>query len=825
MADFTQTAIRVGDDILHSDALFGGIEGMLLGAAAGLVIGALVVSTGGLAGVAFVAGVGLLGGGLGGSLGKILGQHHSAGAKGKVLTGSPNVFIGHDKRPAGRADADVAHCQEHSDSEPARDQLAALGKKIAQGSEHVLINGYYAARKGDKGTCDFTLGDGWPTVVIGGPPKTAAGLAITSETAAIDGLITGMTIIGSILLMVPAAVAMVGAGAAAGVSGAMLYGQVGLRLASQFGLGYALSVGGGAGMHALGANVFHMKEGSQELDLMTFGGQVATPFAGARGFKAISDMPFGGGEPGSAAAGDAALGARRFGSTGAEPEITRTMAEQARADAAYDQIRANPDDVAQIARNTGHSPETIQAVKDHLFNSQHDITDSETGQVSRGNFTPDEAIANQWNKAAAGRLGKPVRDPVYPWDPTEGDPAEVANFNRLIAHEYVERGLVSDGLPYQHPDAWIQDANGAWQYRPGPNSFGAHDLSPNFREDPFAHYESLLRRSSEGIPRPNETNSNLDDMLAGIRRSLGGDPEGGPPGGGGSGGPRSGPPRGGPPPDRFVPARPLPPNPPEGRPITPAPDAGPSAKRLKTGAATEATAPLAENAPEAARPAPEPAPKAALNTMEAGSSGKQSRLMGRGRGTRVPPENVQTPPRTGPKGPIAPEHQATFESLRDRTAALRAKMEEAGLPPGKKNLAAMRVVFRDGTVADRFSYSNMKMLNQAVAKGRLSPDVEDMFVRDGPLRVQAIGKGGFNLHTEPRLLNHVLNELSVLDIQEIHLYTELPPCPSSCRPYAIGSWRAGGPVPGSPNAVIPPDMNPLTGDIPLHVYDKGGTEW
>ncbi len=300
MPDSTQTAVRVGDDILHSESLGWGIAGIIGGLAAGLVVGVLIVggtiATGGA--LAVVVGATLLGGGLGGGLGKILGSHHSAGAKGKVLTGSPNVFIGFDKKPAARAEADVAHCEEHSDSEPALEQPAIIGKKIAQGSEHVLINGHYAARKGDRGTCDFTLGDGWATVVIGGPPKTVAGLTITSETASIDGLITGMMIAGGIVLMIPAAAAMLSAGAAAGVSGAALYGQVALRVAGQFGLGYLMSEGGGKGMHSLGVNVFGLKEGSEALEMMTFGGQVLTPFAGAKGFKAISDAPFVGGKSG-----------------------------------------------------------------------------------------------------------------------------------------------------------------------------------------------------------------------------------------------------------------------------------------------------------------------------------------------------------------------------------------------------------------------------------------------------------------------------------------------------------------------------------------------
>lgn len=293
MAASTQTAIRVGDDITHSDALFGGIEGMLLGAAAGLLIGALLVGgtivTGGA--LAVVVGATLLGGGLGGGLGKILGSHHSAGAKGKVLTGSPNVFIGYDKRPAARAKADVAHCNDHSDAEPAIEQPAILGKIIAQGSEHVLINGYYAARHGDKGICGFTLGDGWPTVVIGGPPKTVAGMTITSETASIDGLILGMTIVGGILLMVPAGAAIIAGSLEAGLGWGAIAGQLTVRLGGQLLMGAGLSTAGGMGFGYVGGRIWG--QGSLGQNLSAFFGQVAVPFAGMAKIPGVGESAYG----------------------------------------------------------------------------------------------------------------------------------------------------------------------------------------------------------------------------------------------------------------------------------------------------------------------------------------------------------------------------------------------------------------------------------------------------------------------------------------------------------------------------------------------------
>ena len=110
-----QTAIRQEDDITHSDALFGAVEGILVGLAVGALVGAAIVATGGLAVVA--VGAVLVGGGIGGMFGKTIGRH-STHPKGKVLTGSPNVIVGNRDdaaHSAARALADVARCDDHSD--------------------------------------------------------------------------------------------------------------------------------------------------------------------------------------------------------------------------------------------------------------------------------------------------------------------------------------------------------------------------------------------------------------------------------------------------------------------------------------------------------------------------------------------------------------------------------------------------------------------------------------------------------------------------------------------------------------------------------------
>ena len=62
-------------------------------------------------------------------------------------------------------------------------------------------------------------------------------------------------------------------------------------------------------------------------------------------------------------------------------------------------------------------------------------------------------------------------------------------------------------------------------------------------------------------------------------------------------------------------------------------------------------------------------------------------------------------------------------------------------------------------------------------------------------------------------------KLSMRDIGLMVIVATLSACAAK-RPAPIFDARA-------PDAyrTAPPDMNPLTGDIPLHVYDKGGMEW
>lgn len=155
-------AARVGDTIGHSHALAGMIGGTIIGgliAAAGAVAaGALFVA--GLAASCIGVCVLLIGASL--AVGYLTGEAATAARDGiadagagslsptgKIVTGSPNVFI--NGKPAAIATLSQVAC---SDDGPSM--------QMAQGSDKVSINDQPASRVGDKTNCDAQVraGDG-----------------------------------------------------------------------------------------------------------------------------------------------------------------------------------------------------------------------------------------------------------------------------------------------------------------------------------------------------------------------------------------------------------------------------------------------------------------------------------------------------------------------------------------------------------------------------------------------------------------------------------------------------------------------------------------
>lgn len=178
-------AARLGDQIIHSQALPQAKHGWWHGLLKGAIIGAVIVA---VSAVAVVATVGT--GGLGapfaiGAAAVIIGSalrygqvgfHEGAeqaasmpGVRaGPIKVGSANVFI--NGKAAALACLSLVACTQHGD-----------GKKVAQGSETVALNGHRMARVGDGGECGFIIGEGSPNVFVGAPPVSCHGLAVGDE--------------------------------------------------------------------------------------------------------------------------------------------------------------------------------------------------------------------------------------------------------------------------------------------------------------------------------------------------------------------------------------------------------------------------------------------------------------------------------------------------------------------------------------------------------------------------------------------------------------------------------------------------------------------
>jgi hypothetical protein len=166
-------------------------------------------------------------------------------------------------------------------------------------------------------------------------------------------------------------------------------------------------------------------------------------------------------------------------------------------EAAYTEIRASTTDVAQIAANTGISEDIIGQVKTHLFLTEHDVPIG-ANEIVYGYFTADRDTAKLWAKAEAGTM----------------DSSEDKRFRSLMAHEYIEKHLMADGMPYRsaHPAAWANDRE------VNPYHFGAHEAAPRSADGKFTHW-AKLRRTPPEAPVASDL-SNIDDVLNAVRRGL-----------------------------------------------------------------------------------------------------------------------------------------------------------------------------------------------------------------------------------------------------------------------------------------------------------------
>jgi hypothetical protein len=144
--------------------------------------------------------------------------------------------------------------------------------------------------------------------------------------------------------------------------------------------------------------------------------------------------------------------------TGGWTGAGHVQASTPEAEAAYAAIRANPDDVAKIAENTGINQDVIAQIKNHLFLSKHDVAIS-SDEIVHGYFTARPDTAELWAKAEARTL----------------DESEQNQFRWLMSHEYVESRLMEMGMPYRSAAAvaWDGDVQ-IFTAR----SFGAHEVAP-----------------------------------------------------------------------------------------------------------------------------------------------------------------------------------------------------------------------------------------------------------------------------------------------------------------------------------------------------------
>ncbi|GLR07806.1 type IV secretion protein Rhs [Mixta theicola] len=207
-------AAREGDNIAHVAAkgwlVLGLIGGAIVGAACTLVTGGV--------GTAVLAAT-VAGAASGGGLGELLGGMSWAPrhVTGQLTMGSANVFI--NGRPAIIAPLSAGKCAEHGPG----------AQPVAEGSSRVYINGYPAARIGDRLACGGMISQGSSNVYIGGAAIQVA--PINPDIPAwVNATLFGVGLAATAVIAGPMAALMATAGAMAGgyagdFIGGEIYGQ------------------------------------------------------------------------------------------------------------------------------------------------------------------------------------------------------------------------------------------------------------------------------------------------------------------------------------------------------------------------------------------------------------------------------------------------------------------------------------------------------------------------------------------------------------------------------------------------------------------------
>jgi len=169
------------------------------------------------------------------------------------------------------------------------------------------------------------------------------------------------------------------------------------------------------------------------------------------------------------------------------------------AEAAYAAIRANTGDVSSIARNTAIDKRIVAQVKNHLFMTEHDVPIG-PHQIAHGYFTPNDYVAELWNKAERGSLSKTDQN----------------DFRSLLAHEYVESRLMEDGMPYRSADPATWE-DGRIEFNLA--YVGAHEVAPLSSTGSLRLWPALGLTPPERPLAPDL--SNIDDVVNAARKGLG----------------------------------------------------------------------------------------------------------------------------------------------------------------------------------------------------------------------------------------------------------------------------------------------------------------
>ncbi|AUX27742.1 uncharacterized protein SOCEGT47_083400 [Sorangium cellulosum] len=215
-------AARLGDEIGHTSAW----AGLIAGACIGLAIGGAILFTavtGGagavLIGAAIAGGVGL--GAAGALAGAEIGKMFEGSPCGTTETGSPDTFI--EARAAVRAVLDVI---EHG------------GKKVAQGSSTVFVNGEHLSRRTEKAQCGGVISQGASYTFIGGDTLTLVPIEEEVPSWLTTTLQWTAFLAGGVALVltgVGAGVAVAALGLGGSLAGGFLGGHVGEAVGGLFG--------------------------------------------------------------------------------------------------------------------------------------------------------------------------------------------------------------------------------------------------------------------------------------------------------------------------------------------------------------------------------------------------------------------------------------------------------------------------------------------------------------------------------------------------------------------------------------------------------------